>query len=105
MIVFSALIRKDSLYTVFIAIVLIGTVIEGAYFFKAIQALYFKEVPAQKSTDGQIQEAPLTALIPLVILVVLIIGIGVYPKIIINILNSAASEFLDRAAYIKIVLR
>jgi len=36
---------------------------------------------------------------------VLIIGIGVYPKIIINILNSAASEFLDRAAYIKIVLR
>lgn len=105
MIVFSALIRKDSLYTVFIAIVLIGTVIEGAYFFKAIQALYFKEVPAQKSTDGQIQEAPLTALIPLVILMVLIIGIGVYPKIIINILNSAASEFLDRAAYIKIVLR
>jgi len=105
MIVLSALLKQNVLYTVFIVIVLIGTVIEGAYFFKVIQALYFKGLPAQESSDAQIQEAPLAALIPMVILMALIIVIGVYPKIMTNILNSAASEFLDRVAYIKLVLK
>jgi formate hydrogenlyase subunit 3/multisubunit Na+/H+ antiporter MnhD subunit len=105
MIVFSALLKQNVLYTVFIVIVLIGTVIEGAYFFKVIQALYFKGLPAQKGINAKIQEAPLAALIPMVILMALIIVIGVYPKIMTNILNSAASEFLDRVAYIKLVLK
>ena len=101
MIVYSVLAKQSSLYIVFIGIVLAGTVIEGAYFFKVIQAIYFKG----DEKDNNRQEAPLTALIPLIILVLLIIGIGVYPKVLSGILNSSASELLDRIGYIKGVLK
>jgi len=101
MIVYSVLARQSSLYIVFIAIVLAGTVIEGAYFFKVIQAIYFKG----DEKDSHRQEAPLTALIPLVILILLIIGIGIYPKVMTAILNSSASELLDRIGYIKGVIK
>jgi len=100
-IVYSVLAEKSTLYIVFIAIVLTGTVIEGAYFFRVIQAIYFKG----EKEKGEGREAPLIALIPLVILTLLIIGIGIYPKILSGILNSSASELLDRIGYIKEVLR
>ena len=99
LIIRSAMEMQDSLYTVFVGIVLIGTIIEGAYFFKVIQTLYFKG-----EKEGMAAEAPLTALIPVVILIVLIIVIGVYPKFLTGILNSSALEFLDRVRYIQGVL-
>ncbi len=100
LIVRSALEKQNPLYIVFIGIVLLGTVIEGAYFFKVIQSLYFKG----SKEEIKKEEAPLTASIPMVILMLLIIVIGVYPKLVTGILNSAAAEFLNRAEYIKAVL-
>jgi len=99
LIVRSALERQSSLYTVFIGIVLLGTVIEAAYLFKVIQALYFKG-----SMEETKIEVPISALIPVVILILLIIGIGVYPQILTGILNSSSLEFLDRIKYIQGVL-
>jgi len=107
----SALERHSPLYTVFIGIVLLGTVIEAAYFFKIIQALYFKG--GKEETDavryelsrGVKMEAPIRALIPIVILMLLVIGIGVYPKFLDGILNSCSLELLDRVKYIQGVLR
>ncbi len=99
LIVRSALERHSPLYTVFIGIVLLGTVIEAAYLFKVIQALYFKG-----SREEMKIEAPIRALIPVVILILLIIGIGIYPKFLSSILNSSSLEFLDRIKYIQGVL-
>ena len=50
------------------------------------------------------EEAPVSALIPIFILIVLIVVIGVYPKPVTDILNSASAEFLDRIEYIRSVL-
>jgi len=104
MIVRSALETRSLLYTVFISIVLLGTIIEGAYFFRVIQALYFKSAPVNQSDSVLVKETSVTALIPIVLLVLLIIGIGIYPKLVTGILNSAAGGLLDRIGYIKGVL-
>jgi len=85
---------------VLIGLVLVGTVIEGTYFFRVIQVVYFKG----KTTDTVKEEVPLAAMIPISILTILIIVIGIYPGFITNVLNSAASEFLQRIDYVKGVL-
>ena len=83
-----------------IGFVLLGTVIEGTYFFRVVQVLYFKG----KTTDTVKEEVPVAALVPISILTILIIVIGIYPGLITNVLGPAASEFLHRIDYIKGVL-
>jgi len=100
LIVRGALAEGEVLFTVLIGLVLLGTVIEGTYFFRVIQVLYFKG-----ETTGTVkEEAPVAALVPISILTILIIVIGIYPGLITNVLGSAASEFLHRIDYIKGVL-
>ena len=101
LIIRAALSKQELLFTILVAFVLLGTVIEGAYFFRVVQVLYFKG----NHTDLQREEAPIPALIPIVILMVLIVAIGVYPKSLTRMLNSASSELLNRVAYIRSVLR
>ncbi len=100
LIIRAPLLKGEVLFTVLIAIVLLGTVIEGAYFFRVVQALYFKG----NQTNLQREEAPISALIPIFILVVLIVTVGVFPKPVTTILNSASSELLNRIDYIRSVL-
>jgi len=100
MIIFSALSKQSILYTFFTGAVLLGTVVEGIYFFKVIQTIYFKG----STEDVKIEEAPISALIPMGILVLFILFIGVYPQILTGILNISALEILDRFMYIKEVL-
>jgi proton-translocating NADH-quinone oxidoreductase chain N len=100
LIVRAALATKESLFAVLIGLALLGTVIEGAYFFRVVQVLYFKA----GRNNPERKEAPVAALIPIVIFMVLIIMIGIYPKLITGVLNSAASELLNRMDYIKSVL-
>jgi len=100
MIIKAALTTGQLLFTVLIGVILLGTVIEGAYFFKVIQSIYFKGTTDIIKRD----EAPLIALISMSIFVLLIIFIGVYPDFIARILNSAASEFINRIDYIRSVL-
>lgn len=99
-IVRAALAKQENLFTTFIVLALSATVIEGAYFFRVVQTIYFKG----ESTELKKKEAPVSALVPMVILVILILIVGLYPKSVTNILNSAASEFLNRMNYIKGVL-
>ena len=99
LIVQAALARGGILFTLLIFLALLGTVIEGAYFLPLIQTLYFREGASRKK-----DEAPLTALIPMFILVILIVILGLYPQLLTLLLNSAASELLHKAAYIKGVL-
>jgi proton-translocating NADH-quinone oxidoreductase chain N len=100
MIVYSALIKQNTLYVIFIGIMLMAAIIEGAYFLKVIQVLYFKG----GRENIQNEKVPLVALVPVVILMLLIIGIGIYPKIMVTLLNSASLELLRRIVYIKEVL-
>ncbi len=100
LIVQAALAKEAVLFTGLIGLVLLGTVIEGAYFFRVVQALYFKK----GNGDSERNEAPVTGLIPMFIFVTLIIVIGIYPKLLTDVLNSAASEFLNRIDYIRSVI-
>jgi formate hydrogenlyase subunit 3/multisubunit Na+/H+ antiporter MnhD subunit len=65
-----------------------------------VQVLYFKG----GKNNPERKEAPVAALIPIVVFMILIIAIGIYPKLITGVLNSAASELLHRMDYIKSVL-
>jgi len=100
LIVRAALATKETYFIVLLGLALLGTVIEGAYFFRIIQVLYFK---GEKSNPGR-EEAPVVALIPMFIFVVLIVVVGIYPKLVNEVLNSAASEFLNRLDYIGSIL-
>jgi proton-translocating NADH-quinone oxidoreductase chain N len=107
MIVRAALAQEQQLFTVLIALVLIGTVIEAAYFFRVVQAVYFKapkeEGAPQEKRHGK-KEAPFSALAPILGLLLLIVILGVYPEPVVRLLDSCASELLDRFAYIRGVL-
>jgi len=100
LIVRAALATKETYFIVLIGLALLCTVIEGAYFFRVVQVLYFKG----GESHSESKEAPFTALIPMLIFVVLIVVVGVYPKLITGVLNSAASELLNRLDYIRNVL-
>jgi len=100
LIVRAALATQQIGFFVLIGLALLGTVIEGAYFFRIVQVLYFK---GEKSNQPR-AEAPVAALIPMFIFVALIVIVGVYPKPVTDVLSSAASELLSRTEYIKTVL-
>ncbi len=105
MIISAALAKADTLFTVLIAIGLLGTVVEGAYFFRIVQGLYFKEAPEGAGTNpGEDVEAPLSALVPICVLAVAIVAVGVCPCVLTRYLGAAAADLLDKAAYIRHVL-
>ena len=101
LIVRAALVKQELIFTVMVVLVLFGTVVEGAYFFRLVQLLYFK---GGKNNPDRKEKSPIFALIPISILMILIVFIGVWPKPVIDILSSAASELLNRMDYIKDVL-
>jgi proton-translocating NADH-quinone oxidoreductase chain N len=100
LIVRAALATKETYFIVLLGLALLGTVIEGAYFFRVVQVLYFKG----GKSHSESKDASIAALIPMFIFVILIVVVGVYPKLITDVLNSAASEFLNRLDYIRSVL-
>jgi len=100
LIIQSALAKEEILFTLLIGLALLATVIEGTYFFRVIQVIYFK---GGKEGNNR-QDAPAAALIPMFLFMILIIVIGIYPQIVTGILNSAASEFLNKMDYIRSVL-
>jgi len=100
LVVQAALATQEAIFFVLIGLALLGTVIEAAYFFRVVQVLYFK---GQRPNPGR-KEAPIIALVPMFILTILIIVIGIYPRLITGVLNSAASELLNRVEYIRSVL-
>jgi len=102
LIVKATLAQHDSVLTILLGFVLLATIIEGAYFLKVIQTIYFKDTAQQ--TVQPWQGTSLAALIPICILMVLIVGIGIYPEVLSKILNAAAGMLLDREAYIRNVL-
>ena len=95
-----AAVENGGLSTVLVAVALVGTVIEGAYFLKVVQVMYFKGGRELKR-----EEAPATALVPIFVLVLMVLVLGVYPRPMVEVLDSAASELLDRLKYVQWVMR
>ena len=105
MVIRAALEKADVLFTVLVAIALLGTVVEGAYFFRIVQGLYFKPAPQGMGAEsGEEGEAPFSALLPVCALAVAIVAVGVCPHVLTHYLEPAAADLLDRAAYIHHVL-
>ena len=112
LVVRAALATQETIFIVLISMALLGMVIEAAYFFRVIQVLYFRGGHYEESSnaakreepDPPAKDAPVTALAPMFIFVVLIVVVGVYPKLVTGVLNSAASELLNRLDYIGSVL-
>jgi len=111
MVIRAALENTDMVFSILIGVALLGTLVEGAYFFRIVQALFFKEPAANPAStesaeidDSKRHRAPISALIPLGILAVLIIVLGIWPQIVSDILRPAATELLNRAEYIRSVL-
>jgi len=102
-IVFAALKTGRSAYVGLAAVALAATVVEGGYFFRVIQGLYFKRRTEPQSARP-VREAPAAALVPVVVLGALIIAIGVYPQLVTGALEGAARELVNRGAYIRDVL-
>lgn len=102
MVIRAALAKEELLFLVLVAFVLLGTVIEGSYFLRIVQVLYFTK--KKSDSKGGHQPVPLSGLVPICLLIVLIVIIGIYPGLITNFLNSAASEFLNRTSYITSVM-
>jgi len=100
LIVRAALTEGTALLTVLVGLVLAATVIEGAYFFRVIQALYF----GREKADTERKEAPVSGLIPMFLFAALIVVVGIYPQLITGLIDSAAAELLDKLGYIRGVL-
>jgi formate hydrogenlyase subunit 3/multisubunit Na+/H+ antiporter MnhD subunit len=101
MIVRAALLKQEVLFTILIVLVLLATIIEGAYFFRVVQAIYFK---GEKFNQNK-ERTPVIALIPLFVFAGLIVVIGIYPKLVTNVLDPIASELLNRLDYINGVIK
>lgn len=99
-IVYAAVAAKQDIFLAFIAIVLVGTVVEAGYFFRLIQALYFRK----RAHPQPVGEAPLSGLIPVVALGTLIVVIGLCPQIVTPLLRGGAEELVHRADYVRYVL-
>jgi len=83
-----------------VVIVLAATVVEGGYFFRLIQTLYFRK----RRDLNPVGEAPLSALVPVVVLGVLIVVIGLFPQVLTPVLRGGADELFHRAEYVRYVL-
>jgi len=104
MIVRAALATADPFFVVLLAIALVGTVIEGAYFLRIVQGLYFKPTPEEAPEEGTRKEAPLSALVPVGVLAALIVAVGIYPGLVGRALGPAANDLLDRDGYVERVM-
>ncbi len=100
-IILAALKFGGTLFLILVVLVLFTTILEGTYFFKVIQVIYFKK--SEVEVQNRIKPS-FILLFPTIILAILIIGIGLYPGLMHNILNKSATELFDKVSYINSVL-
>ncbi len=87
-----------------VAVILLASLIEVVYYFRVIQIIYSKQNENEIKPKPKWEEAPIIALIPILILGLAIIFLGVYPDLIMDFIDKAAKELINTASYIKAVL-
>ena len=82
------------------AIILVISVIEIVYYFRVVHRIYFRK--ARPNVDVKIPTY--NAKFTLLVLGLVIVVIGVYPDLIMGIIDKAAADLLDKQNYIQSVL-
>ncbi len=99
-IIFAALQQTNILMVASVVIILLMSVVEGAYFFKLLQAMFFGK-PKQ---DREIKEASLGMLTAVVVLGLILLFVSFYPTPIIDFTHQAASDLMNKN-YINLALK
>ncbi|MBK1646303.1 sodium:proton antiporter [Thiocapsa imhoffii] len=88
-----------------IALILLGALLEAAYFFRWI-ALFYRPVPAPRLASDPVGLPTASSAVtwPLLVLAVLLIGFGLAPVLLEPALNLAAEVLLDRSGAIEAVM-
>ncbi len=98
-IIFATLQQTNPFTITFVIIVLFMSLIEGAYFFRVLQIMLFREPKEGK----EIKESPAWMLIPVITLGIILLVISFYPNPIINFAHKAANDLIGRS-YVNLVL-
>ncbi len=78
-------------------LILFATIVEIAYYLKVVQKLYFSNRDKKVFKTANI-------FIPVLVLTIFVFALGIYPELITNTLNKAASELITNTEYITNVL-
>jgi proton-translocating NADH-quinone oxidoreductase chain N len=96
-----ATLRGVNIFSItFVVIVLFMSLIEGAYFFRVLQIMFFRKPKEGK----EIKEAPGWMLTAVVVLGIILLVMSFYPKPIMNFAQKAATDLVSRNVYINAVL-
>ncbi len=80
-----------------IVLILISGIIEAVYYLRVVSRLYFKK---DLSKDN-VRRTPLSGIVAMGVLAIVIILIGFYPHLILEYIQPAAHDLIDKASYIK----
>ncbi|BBB33383.1 multicomponent Na+:H+ antiporter subunit D [Thermotomaculum hydrothermale] len=83
-----------------VMLILAASVIEGVYYFRVLQIMFKEPEP----TRIEKKAIPLFSVIPLVILVVAIVGIGLFPGVLTPYLKGVTMDIMNRSNYIAAML-
>ncbi|HHH52448.1 MAG TPA: hypothetical protein ENK91_02220 [Bacteroidetes bacterium] len=90
----------DNKMIMLLAAILAVSVLEAVYYLRVVNRIYFYD----KKEKTEVAKPTINALIAMVSLGIIILLVGFYPDAITGILDKAASDLLDKTAYIKEVL-
>ncbi len=99
-IIFAALQHSNALMIGSVVIILLMSVVEGAYFFKLLQMMFF----GKAEQDREIKEASFGMLVPVVILGFILLFISFYPTPVLDFAHQAASDLMNKN-YINLALK
>lgn len=96
-----ATLAYTNFYTITLVVILLFmSVIEGAYFFRVMQSMFFGKL----KEGTEIKEASPGLVVPFVILGIIILALAIYPTPIIAVSKKIAVQLIHRAVYINAVL-
>lgn len=91
----------EPIYLIYVLIGILSSIIAAAYMLRAFRLIFLGEA---KIDLTDVKEAPISMLIPMIILTILIIILGVLPQIGIDLVKPAVESIFEREKYIEQVL-
>ncbi len=87
-------------FVVVAALALFGSVIEAVYYLRVVGRLYFKQPNESEKT----KYVHASAILAMSVLALVVLFAGLFPDMVMSYLKPAATELVDKTAYIKAVL-
>ncbi len=98
MMILTAATKAEHIFLVML--ILAASVVEGVYYFRVLQVMFKEPEPTR------IEKKPFSVItmIPLAVLIIAIVGLGLFPGILMPYLKGAAMDVLNRSDYIAAML-